>query len=401
MDWEMVYEQSPFLIFHREIFFHCSTGFPHWLSEPLKRTSGPEPIVPRPMFASFVVFGQSVFSPERKPMILQYQNGAIHGAPATKPLMKRMKAVTRAEDFISAIGTDALDLVLMAVYQICEHAPMCAAVSREFKRAKEFAEIQSNELNVAPHRLHMKLASEPSMIPWETDDTALIETWGKNIESYVPEDDERSCDRDDMRRILDMQGARGNGWLSNFAVDAYMSKLMPRLIDAKPGVPRVFLPGAHSISLLANGTLGFRCENGDTGEIDVEQTNAKRAQAVSVLAGAEEIYANFNLGNYHWALMRISFKYRRCEIYDSTGHTKRMHGRLMLTGIQELTGVDVSKWAVVVYETPASGMAQQKDGKSCGVFLCITAAHILIDAKLPDIQADIKAWRRHIAAAVA
>ena len=78
-----------------------------------------------------------------------------------------------------------------------------------------------------------------------------------------------------------------------------------------------------------------------------------------------------------------------------------MHGRLMLTGIQELTGVDVSKWAVVVYETPASGMAQQKDGKSCGVFLCITAAHILIDAKLPDIQADIKAWRRHIAAAVA
>ena len=45
MDWEMVYEQSPFLIFHREIFFHRSTGFPHWLSEPLKRTSGREPIV--------------------------------------------------------------------------------------------------------------------------------------------------------------------------------------------------------------------------------------------------------------------------------------------------------------------------------------------------------------------
>jgi predicted nucleic acid-binding protein len=30
----------------------------------------------------------------------------------------------------------------------------------------------------------------------------------------------------------------------------------------------------------------------------------------------------------------------------------------------------------------------------------ITAAHLLSDAKLPDIQADIKVWRRHIAATV-
>lgn len=393
MDWEMVYEQSPFLIFSRKQLFLLCTGFPSRSTGFPSRSSERADVSRscRPMFASFVVFGQSVFSPERKPMILQ----------RAKPL-KRMKAAPRAEDFISAIGPDALDLVLMAVYQICEHAPMCAAVSREFKRAKEVAEIQSKELNVAPHRLHMKIASEPSLIPSVEEDKALIQTWGENLESYIPVGDILySCDRDDMRRILDMQGARGNGWLSNFAVDKYMSKLIPQLIDAKPGAPRVFLPGVHSISLLAKGTLGFKCYDGDTGEIDVEQTNTKRAQAVSVLAGAEEIYANFNLGDYHWALMRVSFKYRRCEIYDSTGHTKKMHGRLMLLGIQELTGVDVSKWAVVAYEAPASGMAQQKDGKSCGVFLCITAAHILSDAKLPDIQADIQAWRRHIASAVA
>ena len=53
---------------------------------------------------------------------------------------------------------------------------------------------------------------------------------------------------------------------------------------------------------------------------------------------------------------------------------------------------------MVVYETPTSGMAQQLDG---GVFLCITAAHLLSDAKLPDIQANIKVWRRHVAARVA
>ena len=53
---------------------------------------------------------------------------------------------------------------------------------------------------------------------------------------------------------------------------------------------------------------------------------------------------------------------------------------------------------MVVYETPTSGMAQQLDGD---VFLCITAAHLLSDAKLPDIQANIKVWRRHVAARVA
>ena len=29
-------------------------------------------------------------------------------------------------------------------------------------------------------------------------------------------------------------------------------------------------------------------------------------------------------------------------------------------------------------------------GHSCGLFLCITAAHLVSDAKLPDIQANIK-----------
>ena len=36
-------------------------------------------------------------------------------------------------------------------------------------------------------------------------------------------------------------------------------------------------------------------------------------------------------------------------------------------------------------------------GHPCGLFLCITAAHLVSDAKLPDIQANIKVteWRRH------
>jgi hypothetical protein len=82
------------------------------------------------MFARLVVFGQSVFSPERKPMTLQYRNRAKNGAQATKPVIKSIKAAARAEDITSVLGTDELDLVLMAVYQSCKRAPMCAAVSR-------------------------------------------------------------------------------------------------------------------------------------------------------------------------------------------------------------------------------------------------------------------------------
>ena len=354
------------------------------------------------MFARRVVFGQSIFSPERKPMTLQYRNRAMDGVQATKPVMKSIKAAAFVEDITSVLGSDVLDMVLMAVYQSCEHAPMCAAVSREFKRAKEAAEKGSMAMHVAPHRRHMKIASKPSLIPSVEKDTAVIQTWGEKLESYVPKDNILfCCDKDDMRRVLDMQDARGNGWLSNFSVDSYMSTLMPRLADAEQGVPTVYLPGGHSLSLFAKGTLGFICEDGDTGEIDLERTGQLRAHAIGVLAGAEELYVNFNLGNYHWALMRVSFTHHRCEIYDSTGHTKEIHGRKLLLGLQELTGVDVSKWVVVLYETPASGMAQQTDGKSCGVFLCITAAHLLSDAELPDIQADIKAWRRHIAVTVA
>ena len=258
------------------------------------------------MFARRVVFGQSVFSPERKPMTLQYRNRAVNGAQATKPVIKSLKAAARAEDITSVLSTDLLDMVLMAVFQSCERAPMCAAVSREFKRAKEAAEKGSIAMHVAPHRRHMKIASKPSLIPSVEEDTAVIQTWGEKLETYVPKDNILlCCDKDDMRRILDMQGARGNGWLSNFSVDMYMSKLMPRLADAEPGAPRVFLPGVHSLSLFAKGTLGFTCENGENGEIDFERTDLLRANARGVLAGAEELYVNFNLGNYHWALMRV------------------------------------------------------------------------------------------------
>jgi len=99
-------------------------------------------------------------------MIVRHQARKRATIKATQPAAKSLKATARAaEDITSVLGTDELDLVLMAVYQSCKHAPMCAAVSREFKRAKEAAEKGSMAMLVAPHRRHMKIASKPSLIP--------------------------------------------------------------------------------------------------------------------------------------------------------------------------------------------------------------------------------------------
>ena len=356
------------------------------------------------LFASRVVFGPSVFSPQSKPRIVRYQTGKRQ---ATKPAAKSIKAVAQSVDITNVLGTDELDSVMMAVYQSCKSAPMCAAVSREFKRAKEIAEEDSKALNVAPTRLQMKPASNPSLVPAAAKDDAVIEKWGNSLESFERKDGVSSVDKDDMQRILDVKGAKGGGWLTNAAADAYLSTLMPSVAEAEPEARRVFLPGVHSHTLENTGTLGFSSENWSVNKSgdyvmkkDVAATVCNRARTSCVLLGADELYVNYNVKNFHWGLMRVLLKYQRCEIYDSTGHTKKEHGRNLLRGIQELTGVDTSAWSIVVYETPASGMAQQHDGKSCGVFLCITAAHLVCDAKLPDIQADIVAWRRHIATSV-
>jgi len=401
------------------------------------------------MFAHRITFGPSLFSPHKKPRIVHYgvvtkkiikhlptvptgeaaiyclsvQGGALHVEPESggtakegaspdcrvKPHLcvsssssrvvtnKIMPAVPTGEAAVNILSIDSLVLVMMAVYEVSTTAPLCAAVSRAFKQATKQAEKNCKAIDVAPHRRHMKVAELPSLLPSVSEDDAAIALWGKNLESYEPQDGLQSCSKSDLERVLDLKGTEGGGWLSNFAVDTYLSTLMPRVGDAVPGARRVFFQGVHSIFLQKNGSLGFYCED-ESGKMDLDRTNELRAKVISVLSTAEEIYVNYNLENYHWALIRVLPKYHRCEIFDSTGHTKKEHGIQLLAGLQELTKVDTNSWGVVVYEKMASGMAQQKDGKSCGVFLCITAAHLVRNAKLPDIQAKVVAWRRHIAA---
>ena len=340
------------------------------------------------MFADFAVLPQSVFSPARPPTSVRYEQKRV-----AKPATTKCEADQAAGDITTILGTDELTSVLVAVWETCANAPMCAAVSRRFKHASDQAKQLCKPLDVAPHRKQMKIAANDSMQPSAAADNATIESWGEDFENFVPRSGIFAPNMNDMQRILDV---KGGGWLTNFAVDSYLSTFMPNVRAAMPGEPRVFLHSSTSVSLRTTGTLGFKAEL-PSGETDVDRTHELCAHAKSVLLGAQETYVNYNVDDKHWGLIRVHSQFKRCEIFDSTGHLKKKHGRELLNGYELLTGVDTSDWAVVVYESSASGMAQQKDGKSCGVFACITAAHLLHDAKLPDIQSKVVLWRRHIA----
>ena len=139
------------------------------------------------MFARRAEFGLSVFSPEKKPRIIQYLS-LVKKVKNEPPPVK----IKRTVDITKSLGTDELASLMMVVYAVCKTAPMCAAVSRTFKVAKDTAEEASKALHVAPHRHHMKLAASPSLIPSMAEDNAVIHSWGNNLESFAPV---RACTR--------------------------------------------------------------------------------------------------------------------------------------------------------------------------------------------------------------
>jgi hypothetical protein len=222
------------------------------------------------MFPRQVVFGQSVFSPERPPTIIRY---VVTGKGATKKAIKPTAAkshkaeeiakagrgqleeeeraaqeiTTRAAeaaakasvtnrpvdsparqtprrtiaapgdmqaaaapDITNVLGFDELNLVIMALYQVCKKAPMCAAVNTYFLHAKSYAEQKCKAMHVAPHRLQMKLACNATLIPDVESDNRLIESWGKDLEFYAHQDGLLFNDKNDIRRVLSTNGSIWN-----------------------------------------------------------------------------------------------------------------------------------------------------------------------------------------------
>ena len=344
------------------------------------------------MFKGIIAFPQSVFSPERPPTKIRYVSVPSKLAPpAAKPI-----AAAESGGF-NMLSSDETTLVAMTCWQNDTMAPMFAAVSKEMLRANAEAKDMLKAVDVVPHRPEMKKALNPSLSASLSDEeSGTLAAWGDDLAEYWPAASYKGCgkvEKDDMLRVL----GKSSGWLTSQSVDTFLSSYLPSLVEAEPGAPRIFLQGFHSLYVEKEQTLGFSLARSD----NPEQTEQTRRRCAEVLSAADEVYVVYNIAVKHWALMRLTKRFSRLEVFDSTGHTTKEHGRKLLAACQELTGADMSSWTVVVYETVSSGVAQQTDGKSCGVFACVTAAHLLQDAQLPDIQGDIVAWRRYMAARIA
>lgn len=317
---------------------------------------------------------------------------------------KKMPAMTPGSAAaIVQLDGDHLSLVLAELWKSWAEAPKAAAVSKAFNRASKEARVLTKSMDIAVVR--MPLAANESLNPKisEAQDNVLIESWGKTLENYAPHGNTSvfpgwctgAVEKSDMTRVLDM----GQGWLTNFAIDAFYKTLMPALEDAKLGDENIFMYGASSWTVEREGVLGYVVERVE-GTVDTERTAALRGRLVPILKAAKRIHVPYNSNNKHWAHHRLSPQDEILEIYDSTGHSTAEQGRKLLVAYAELTGIDTSAWKIRIYEASAQGMAQQRDGKACGIFACITAAHLVCDAKLPDIQSDVTAWRRYIAARI-
>jgi hypothetical protein len=60
---------------------------------------------------------------------------------------------------------------------------------------------------------------------------------------------------------------------------------------------------------------------------------------------------------------------------------------------------DKGTWQVVAYGEN-SGVTQQMDRNSCGIFTCVIAKHLVEDRTLPAIPKGAKLWRQWVAAAL-
>ena len=94
--------------------------------------------------------------------------------------------------------------------------------------------------------------------------------------------------------------------------------------------------------------------------------------------------------------MRAQRKSKRLEIFDSLKLVKQAHGRKMLKAMGKFLDEDMLDWEIVMY----TNVPQQSDGKSCDVFACVIAKHLVEDAAMPKISAAIADWRCWLARAL-
>jgi hypothetical protein len=325
-------------------------------------------------------FPVSVWSPDRAAIPVAVHTGT--GGPSKKRqkrLRRRLSLDTAAPPTIAKMRFTEVEPSKM---RFTELEPSSPIVKDRSPRGPDIELDRPWVVELLP------MASNPAISPLpDAGEPQVPLEWGPKLEGYVrlrlpgTKPDGITVDLPDMRALLNTRGS--TGWVTNFSMDAFLSTLMPGFnATEKLQLARVFLPAFVSKHVQEYGVLP-----------PSEQT----ANRVAVLRTAREIYVVYNLGpNEHWAVMRLLRQRKRLEIFDSLQHVNRSHGRQMLDALSEYLHENMDAWLVVVYR----GVPQQTDHKSCGVFTCVIAKHLLEDATLPSIQEAIPEWRRWIARAL-
>ena len=315
-------------------------------------------------------FPASVWSPNRAALPVAVHPGT--GGPSKKlkkGLKRRLLQDTAAPPSIGKI-------------RLTELEPSSPIVKDRSRRGPDIVLERRSVVERLP------MASNPAISPLpDAGEPQLPLEWGRGLEGFASlrlpgtKPVGGTVDLSDMRALLDTRNS--SGWVTSFSVDAFYTTLMLGFNATEElQLPRVFLPAFVSKHVQESGV------------IPPSEETAKR---VAVLRTAREIYVVYNLGpNEHWAVMRLQRQWKRLEIFDSLRLVNGSHGRQMLDAISKYLHENMDDWLVVVYR----GVPQQTDHKSCGVFTCVIAKHLLEDATLPSISEAIPEWRRWIARAL-
>lgn len=111
---------------------------------------------------------------------------------------------------------------------------------------------------------------------------------------------------------------------------------------------------------------------------------------------------HLSYGAGHWCLIVIDIKGHRIRAYDSLGIDRRREMQLLFDFLHVHAGkshktIHTNQWALL--NLPRS-FPRQKDGVSCGVFLCMYAEAIATHIKPDDSEQNVLSMRKKIAQAV-
>jgi len=188
------------------------------------------------------------------------------------------------------------------------------------------------------------------------------------------------------------------GWLTNFSIDALLVALRCPVV-CEPYVVTSSLSGSTLVlsAGLSSMTQSALMQWGD-------QSGCLWGQAIvrQRIRDANILILPLNIGNNHWATIRINKEHNLVELFDSLSTAGDCVQDLVelgaLLNILTRVGVEGASNFKRIAHTHAAW--KQTDGAACGIFCCLTIASLVRGLRINIKQDDIAAWRSALGAYV-